>query len=100
VDQQHDEFSSRLQRTLEILRPHIPEPKNGQTNATSASSKTTAADLGFSQLKLHNTPESNDTDAERPVAVKDLPSVPSVDISLDDANLEENFFPNINTFFF
>ncbi|KAI4658618.1 uncharacterized protein J4E79_007024 [Alternaria viburni] len=98
ADQQHDAFSSRLQRTLDILRPHIPKPDNEKTNGKTASSTTTALELGFSKLALQDTSEDDEESIEQPVIVEDLPSVPAVDISLDEANVEENFFLDIKSF--
>lgn len=65
----------------------------------------TALEQGFTKLNLHHTTEDAEDHEEaaeentgQPVVVEDLPSVPSVEISVEDANLEENFFLDIKTF--
>ncbi|KAI4607796.1 hypothetical protein J4E80_009537 [Alternaria sp. BMP 0032] len=98
ADQQHDAFVSRLQRTLDILRPYTPKPENKQTNATPASSRTTALEVEFAKLDLQDTTEDDEEDTEPPIVVGDLPSVPSVEINLNDESLEETFFLDIITF--
>lgn len=105
ADQQHDAFISRLQRTLNILRPRIHKSRDGEANGKSTASKMTALEQGFTKLNLHHTTEDAEDHEEaaeentgQPVVVEDLPSVPSVEISVEDANLEENFFLDIKTF--
>ncbi|KAI4709096.1 hypothetical protein J4E89_006498 [Alternaria sp. Ai002NY15] len=98
ADQQHDAFSSRLQKILDILRPHIRKPDNERTKEKTASSGTTAIELGFSKLALQDTTEDDEESNDQPVIVDDLPSVPAVEISLDDANVEEDFFLEIKGF--
>lgn len=76
----------------------MPKPDNEKTKEKTASSETTAIKLGFSKLDIHTTNEDDEESTEQPVIVEDLPCVPAVEISLDEANGEENFFLDVKGF--